>query len=71
MCQGKVLVFIFHPKNNYRMILDTSKKKDLQKRETEKERKHITERDWIWQKEKNKHITSLEQYIKPEQYITH
>jgi hypothetical protein len=34
-----VFVFIFHPKNYYRMISDTSKKEDLQKRERKK--KHI------------------------------
>jgi hypothetical protein len=34
-----IFVFIFHPKNHCRMILDTSKKEDLQKRERKKERK--------------------------------
>jgi hypothetical protein len=36
-----VFVFIFYPKNPYRMISNTSKKDILQKREREKERKHI------------------------------
>jgi hypothetical protein len=33
------IVFIFQPRNHYKMISDTSKKEDLQKRERERERK--------------------------------
>jgi hypothetical protein len=36
-----MFVFNFYPKNNYRIILDTSKKEDLQKRERKKAQNNI------------------------------